>query len=101
MHQQAGGIDFGSHVGKLELNGLKLGDWFSELLPLLGILQRGFVSTLRHADCQRSDADTPAVEDFQSIDETAARRAEQIFLRYAAIVEDHRGSIAGAQAQLV
>ncbi len=40
IRQQARRFDFGGHVRELELDGLKLGDGFAELLALLGVAQR-------------------------------------------------------------
>src|ERR1700687_4355143 len=62
IHQQARGIDLRGHIGQLELNRLELTDWLSELLPLAGISQRRFVSSLSDTHSERRYGNSAAVE---------------------------------------
>ena len=101
IREQARGLDFHSHVGELELDGLEFADSLSELFALLGIFQRGFVRALRHSQAERGDGDAPAIEYLQAVDEAFALRAQQIFRGHPAIAENYFGRVAGAQAQLV
>ena len=77
--QQARRLNFGGHVRQLELDGLKFGDGFAELLALLGVTQRGFISPLRHAQRESGDGNSAAIENLQGVDEPFAFLAEQIF----------------------
>ena len=71
--QKPRGFDFRSHVGKLELDGLKIRDRSSELFPLLRVLQSGLVSALCHSDGERGNRYASAVEHLHAVDETFAR----------------------------
>src|SRR5262245_20399529 len=101
MHQQTCGIDLCRHICKLELDGLKLCDRLSELLPLFRVVERRFICTLRHSNAECRDADAAAVENFQRVDETMAEFAKQVFFRQATVLKNHRGRVARSQAQLV
>ena len=81
--QQARGVDLRRHVGQLVLDGLKLRDGPAELLALLGILQRRFVSALRGADRERRDRNAPAVQNPQAVDESFALLAAAVAIRAA------------------
>ena len=83
------------------LDRLKLGDRTAELLSQLGILQRGIVGALRHADGQRRDGNPAAVQNLQAVDEAFAALAQKLRLRQPAVVENHFAGGAGAQAELV
>ena len=101
IDKQARGFHLSSHVGELELNGLKVGDGLVELLAFLGVARRRLEGALRHAKAQGCDRNAAPVEDFQAADEAFAFRAEQVFPREAAIGEDDFGRVAGTHAQLV
>ena len=70
-------FDLRRHVGKFELDRLKVGDRFAELLPFLGIFHRGFVSSLSDADRQGRDRDAAAVEDLHRLEKAFALVAER------------------------
>ena len=101
MVSRRGGFDFGGHVGELPLDRLEIADGFAELLALLGIIQRGFVGALGHAERQSGDGDAAAVEHAHGVDESVAFFAQQIFGGNHAVFEDQFRGVAGAQAQLV
>src|SRR5438128_2053923 len=91
IHQQACGFDLRRHIGKLELDGLKLADAFAELLALFGVFHRRFVGALRHSQTEGSDRNAPAVQHLQAVDEAFALLPEQIGGWDATIAEDHFG----------
>src|SRR5436309_1484823 len=94
--QKPRGIDFGCHVGKLELDGLEICNPSSELLSLFCISQSRLVSALRHSNGKRGNTDASAVEHFEGVDEAISRFAEQILFGDTAVFENYRGRIAGA-----
>ena len=83
------------------MNRLKFRDGFAELLALFGVTHRTFVRALRHAQAQRRDRNSPAVQNLQAIDEAFAFFAQQIRRRNLAIGENHFAGVARAQAQLI
>ncbi len=89
------------HIDQLVLDGLEFGDGPAELFAQLGVVQRGVVSALRHADGERGDGDAAAIEDLQAVDEALAAFAQQLGSGKAAVFEDHFAGGAGAQAELV
>ncbi len=101
IREQARGFDLRGHVRQLELNRLKFGDGFAELLALLGVTHGAFVSALRHAQAERGNGNAAAVENLQAVDEAFAFFAEQIFRRDVAIGENDFAGVAGAQPELV
>src|SRR5438876_10230065 len=101
MHQKTRSGNLRCHVGKLELDRLKLGDRLSELLALLCVMQRGFICALRHAHGQCSDADSAAVKNLQGVDEAVAWLAEQVLFRNAAIVKDDGRGVTGPESKCV
>ena len=52
IDEQTSGFDLRGHVGEFELDGLKIGDGFAELLALLGVVSGGFEGALGHAEAQ-------------------------------------------------
>src|SRR5437762_14048292 len=101
MHEKAAGIDFCRHIRQFELNRLKFGDRLAELFPLFGIVERRFIRTLRHSDCECSDTDSAAVEHLERVDKRVTRLSQKIFFRTAAILEDNGRWVAGSQPTLV
>ncbi len=101
IRQQAGGVDFGGEVGEFPLDGLELADGFAELLALLGVPQRRFVRALGHAEPERGDRNSSAVEHAHGVDKSVAFLAEQVFHGDLAVLENHFRGIAGAQAEFV
>ncbi len=99
--EQPGRIDFGRHVRQLPLDRLELTDRFPELPPLPRIIQRRFISSLRHSQPQRRDGYAPAIENPHRVDEPVAFFAQQVFQRNLAVFEDELRRVAGAQAELV
>ncbi len=74
--QQAGGVNFRRHVRQLPLYGLEIADRFAKLFALLGILERGFVGALRHAQPQRGNRDATAIENAHGVNEPVALLAQ-------------------------
>src|ERR1039458_5340165 len=68
---------------------------------LLGIIQRGLVCALRHAQRQRRNRDAAAIEHAHRIDETVAFLPQQILRRNHAIFKDHFRRVASPQPELV
>src|SRR6185312_16714142 len=101
LGEQAGGVEFGGHVGELPLDPLELGDGFAELLPLLYVSERGVERAASNAERESGDGDASAVEDAHGIDEAFAKRAEQIFAGNFAVLEDEFRGVAGAESELV
>ena len=98
--EEAGGVDFGGHVGEHELNGLELRDGMAEGVALLGVGAGGFEGALGDAEGLRGDADAAAVE-----------RGERDFVAFAfvadaigggnfAVGEDQFAAGGGADAEL-
>src|SRR5882724_863165 len=83
------------------LNCLELGDRLSKLFPVFRILKTGFVSSLCHSDTKGCNADSAAIEDFQSIDESFAWFSKEILFRHTAVVKYDGGRVAGTQSKLV
>ena len=101
IDEQASCINFGGHIGQLELDGLKFADCFSKLLALLRVFRCRFKRALRHSESERSDGNSAAIQNLQNIDESFSGFAEHLRGRNAAIGENYFGSIAGADAKFI
>ena len=99
--QQPRGLDARRVVHELGADALKRADRLPELRPHERVVARRLVGTLRQADRERGDADTPGVEHLQGVDEPLALDAEQLCLGHAAVLEDHLARLAGAHPELV
>ncbi len=64
VDHQASGLDFGGHLGHLELDTLEVADGATELLPLLDVLHRMVQRTLGQAHHLGPDTDSALVEGF-------------------------------------
>src|SRR5688572_10135017 len=101
MSQQASAVDIHRHIRQLELNTLECRDRFAELFPLLRVMQGCFEGALCHAQRHGGNADSPAIQYGERIDESVTWLAEQIVFGNTAVVKDDCGSIAGAKSQFV
>src|SRR5262245_23030671 len=99
--EQSRGVDLHGHVGEFELDSLEVEYRLAKLFALLRVFQGRFVGALRYAERQRCYRDAPAVQNLHGVDEAAPGLADQILLGNPAILEDHRGGLRGAHAELV
>ena len=81
--EQAGGFDFGGHVGQLEGDALEAADGLVELVALLAVLGGGLQRPLGDAQAEGRDADAAAVEHLQALHEAVAHLADDVFLGHA------------------
>ena len=94
-------FDLRRHVGQWELDPLKFGDRFAELLAHSGVGERLFIGPLGEAERQRGEADPPRIESMHEIDEPFPFPTQQIFHGDLDILEDQLTSIRGAPTELV
>src|ERR1700722_20363612 len=99
--EQARGVDLGSHVRQLVLDGLKLRNGTAEPLALLRVFQGRFIRALRGSHRKRRDGEAPAIQNPEAVHESLTLFAEQLRFRHPAICEDDLASSAGAHAELV
>jgi hypothetical protein len=79
--EQPGRRHAGRHVGDLELHRLELGDRVTELLAAGRVRHGGFQGGLGDAQGERRDADAPAVQDAERVDEAVALAPEEVLRR--------------------
>src|SRR5438477_279668 len=101
IDEQARGLDFGGHVGELELDGLKFADGLAELFALFSVFYGGIQCALGHPQSESGDGNTPAIKNFQAARKAFAFVAKKVFMGHTAIGENNFGGITGAQAELV
>ncbi len=95
-NQQPRRFHLSSHVRQLELHRLKLADRLPKLFSLLGVFRGCFKRALRHAQRERRNRNPSSIENLQAASESFAFRPKQVFLRHAAIVENHFRRVARA-----
>ena len=97
--EQAGGVEFGAHVGEHELDGLELRDGVAEGHALFRIFESGFERALRDAAGLGGDADAAAVERGERDFVAFAFVADAIGFRDFAIGEDEFAARGGVDAE--
>ena len=87
VHEQAGRVDGGRHVGEHELQALEVGDLAAELLALLHVAGREVERALRDTERLRADERPGTVERAHRVREPLALLADQVLGRHHALVE--------------
>src|SRR5260221_3272042 len=96
--KQPRGLDAGSHVRQLELDGLMLHDLFSKSLPLFGIIQRQLVCATGDAQRLGSNADTAPGQDFHGEFKAKAVFSDTVFPWHFYIGKQYAMGIAAPDA---
>ena len=97
--QRLGRGDARRHLGEREANRLEFGDRLSELLALLGVLERRLVGADRRAQAESRDRNAAAVEHRECLAKALARRAEEVGVRDEALFEHELRGVGGANAR--
>src|SRR3954453_10917332 len=98
---QPGSVEFGRHVGELELKRLEIGEPLPELAPLQHVIARRLRAGARAAERAGADIETAAVEPYHRDREALALLAEPVGYRDPTILEIHHRGRLGMPAELL